>query len=68
MQNYKLGKNSNTVLRRIIRKELETSSECLGYRGMWHLLRKSYSIQVPKDRVVQILEEVDPEGTAQGRA
>ena len=67
MQEYNLEKNSNTVLRRIIRKELETPSECLGYRGMWHLLRKLYSIHVARDSVVQIVEEADPEGTAQGR-
>ena len=35
---------------------------------MWHLLRKSYSILVLWDRVMQILREEDPEGTAQQRA
>ena len=47
LQKYNLRKNSNTddsVLRTIINRELETRSQCLGYRGMWHLLRKSYSI------------------------
>ena len=41
---YNLRKNSNTddpVLWIIINRELETPSQCLGYRGMWHLLRKS---------------------------
>ena len=62
LQKCNLRKNSNTddsVLRTIINRELETPSQCLGYRGMWHLLRKSYSIQVPWDRVMQILQEED---------
>ena len=50
LQKYNLRKNSNTndsALRTIINRELGTPSQCLGYRGMCHLLRKSYSIQVP---------------------
>ena len=46
LQKCNLRKNSNTddsVLRTIINRELETPSQCLGYRGMWHLLRKSVS-------------------------
>ena len=46
LQKCNLRKNSNTddsVLRTIINRELETLSQCLGYRGMWHLLRKSVS-------------------------
>ena len=34
---------------------------------MWHLLRKLYSIHMPRDRVMQILREKDPEGIVQGR-
>ena len=50
LQKYNLRKNSNTddsVLRAVIRRELETPSQCFRYRGMWRLLRKSYNIQVP---------------------
>ena len=71
LQKYNLRKNCNTddsVLQRIINRELETPSQCLGYRGMWHLLRKSYSIQVPRDRVMQILQELGPEVTTQWKA
>ena len=67
LQKYNIRKNSNTndsVLRAIINRELQTPSQCLGYRGMWHLLRKLYCIQV---RVMQILREEDPEGTTQRR-
>ena len=35
---------------------------------MWHLLRKSYSIQVSRVRVMQVLWEEDPEATTQRRA
>ena len=67
----KLRKNSNTddsVLRAIMRMEIETSSQCLGNIGMWHLQRKSYSIQMPQDRVMQILQEEEPERTVQRSA
>ena len=70
MQNYSLRKNSNTddsVLRRIESRELETPSQCVEYREIWHILRKSYSIQAPRDRVLQILQEEDPEEAAQRR-
>ena len=53
LQKCNLKKNSNTddsVLHTII---AIIPSQCLGYN--WHLLRKSYNIQVPKDRVMQIL-------------
>ena len=71
LQKNNLRKNSNTedsVLRTIINRELQAPSQCLGYRGIWHLLRKSYSMQVPHERVMQILREEDPEGTTQQRA
>ena len=67
----KLRKNSNTdysVLRAIIRMEIETPLQCLGYRGMWHLQIKSYGIQMHQDRVMQILQEEEPERTVQRSA
>ena len=70
-QKYNLRKNSNTddsVLRIITRRELLTQSQCLVYRVMLHFLKKSYSIQVPQVRVMQVLWEENPEGTAQRRA
>ena len=57
LQKYNLRKNSNindSVLRKVINRELETSSQYLRYRGMWYLLRKSYSIKVPPDRVHKV--------------
>ena len=57
LQKYNLRKNSNIddyVLRKIINTELETPSQCFQYRGIWHLLKKSYSIKVPQDRVYKV--------------
>ena len=45
-------KYDDPVLRTFMKRELETPSQCLGYKGMWHLLRKAYSIQEPRDRVM----------------
>ena len=71
LQKCNLRNNSNTddsVVCTSTRRELQASWQCFRYREMWHLLKKSYSIQMPQDRVMQILREEDPEGAAQGRA
>ena len=40
----------------------------LGYRGMWHHLRASFSIRCKRDTVMEMLREIDPEGTENRRA
>jgi len=49
-------------LRQIIRTEIQGPSCQLGYRGMWNKLRTTYNITVPRDTVMEILKEIDPEG------
>ena len=39
-----------------------------GYRGLWHSLKTSYGIIVQRDIVMNILKEVDPEGTNMRKA
>ena len=34
-----------------------------GYRGLWHSLKTNYRIMLQRDIVMNILKEIDPEGT-----
>ena len=55
LQKYNLrqiSKANDSVLWTIINRELETPSQCLRYSGIWHLLRKPHSIQIPWERVL----------------
>eukprot|EP00111_Clytia_hemisphaerica_P004806 TCONS_00013816-protein len=54
-------------IRTIIEREIEGPSSQLGYRGMWNKLRTSYSLTVPRDTVMRILKDVDPDGTEERR-
>lgn len=55
------------TLRVIIQRELEGPNASLGYRGMWTHLRRSYSLRVKRDTVMEMLRELDPEGVADRR-
>ena len=58
---------SELVLRRIIEQEMEGPASAKGYRGLWHALRCSYGIITPRDTVMRLLRDIDPEGTEQRR-
>ena len=34
-----------------------------GYRGLWHSLKPNYGIIVQRDILMNVLKEIDPEGT-----
>ena len=58
------SRNANdNVVRNIISKEVKGPSSLLGYRSMWNLLKQSYKINVPRDSVMNLLKDIDPEGT-----
>ena len=59
---------SESVLRRIICTEIQGPSSHRGYRGMWNMLRTTYSMSVPRDMVMRILKDVDPTGTTLRKA
>ena len=68
---YGLNKKSNSnenIAHSIIVRELTGPSSLLGYRGMWNLLRNSYGIQLPRDQVMHLLKDIDPEGTKERKA
>ena len=60
---------SSDALHVIITMEVHNGPYAMkGYRGMWHHLRTSYGISVKRDTVMEMLREIDPEGTAVRRA
>ena len=68
---YGLTKKGNVSVQRVrsvIEHEIKGPSALLGYRSMWHLLRISYGIIVPRDIVATTLKDIDPEGTETRKA
>ena len=50
-------------VRDLILQEIFTGPDSLnGYRTMWHVLRQTYRINVPRRLVESLLREVDPRG------
>lgn len=47
----------------VIDKELQTSGQSVGYRSMWHRLRVDHNINVKRNDVMDIMKELDPDGT-----
>ena len=60
--------HSEHTVREIIKREIEGPSSLLGYRGMWNKLRTTYHVTVPRDMVMKILRELDPDASALRRA
>lgn len=60
--------HSEHTVREIMKREIEGPSSLLGYRGMWNKLRTSYNVTVPRDMVMRILRELDPDASALRKA
>ena len=67
LRNYGLSRRSSNIsiaaLRQIIETEIRGPAAIKGYRGMWNHLKCTYGIKVKRDVVMQLLREIDPEGT-----
>ena len=50
-------------LKNVIESEIQGPASMRGYRGLWHSLKAIYGIIVQRDVVMNILKEIDPEGT-----
>ena len=65
---YGLKKNPDSIsddcLRTIIEREIEGPTSLKGYRNIWNKLRVTYGITVSRDKVMEMLRVVDPEGSA----
>ena len=66
-RNHLHSEHAGTV-REIIKREIVSPSSLLGYRGMWNKLRTTYHVTVPRDMVMKILRELDPDASALRRA
>ena len=64
-ENY-LKKHDNVpieLLQTIIQREVRGPAASFGYRKMQCHLRSRYKLNIPRDNVMNILKEIDPEGT-----
>ena len=52
----------------IIEREVNGPSYLKGYKNIWNKLRVTYGIKVPRDKVMEILRNIDPVNSALRRA
>ena len=52
----------------MISTEIEDSAKCIGYRAIWRRLVNDHHVRVPRDRVLHIMREHDPEGVRRRKA
>ena len=52
----------------IIEKEVNAPSSLKGCRNTWNKLRLTYGIKVPRDKVMEILRNIDPVNSALKKA
>ena len=58
---------SDHEVRDIVQREISGPGELRGYRAVWHSLRLNHHIHVPRERVANILRELNPAGTRERR-
>ena len=51
---------SDASLQIIVEREVSGSASLERYRNMWNKLRVTYSIKVSRDKVMEILQNIDP--------
>ena len=65
----KIGSDiSDTSLQVIIESEVNGPSSLKGYINIWNKLRLTYGIKVPREKVIEILRNIDPVNFALGKA
>ena len=65
----KIGSDiSAASLQVIIEREVNGPSSLKGYRNIWNKLRVTYGIKVPRDKVMEILRNIDPVNSALKKA
>ena len=66
LKEYNLKKHDNVpveLIHTIVQREVRGPAASLGYRKMQRHLRSKYKLNIPRDNVMNILREVDSEGT-----
>ena len=65
----KIGSDiSDASLQVIIERELSSPPSLKEYRNIWNKLRVIYGIKVPRDKVMEILQKIDPVNSALRKA
>ena len=65
----KIGSDiSDASLQVIIERELNSPPSLKEYRNIWNKLRVIYGIKVPRDKVMEILQKIDPVNSALRKA
>ncbi|TWW74011.1 hypothetical protein D4764_14G0000120, partial [Takifugu flavidus] len=52
--------SSTNAIIRAIRLELRGPGQLFGYRTMWQVLKQKYNLRVKRDRVMNLLQELNP--------
>ena len=64
-QKRRFNDNNSSPLETIVEailKEIETSGQCIVYRTMWRRLVRRYNLKVKRDKVLNLLRIIDPNG------
>ena len=65
----KIGSDiSDASFQVIIEREVNGPSSLKGYRNTWNKLRVTFDIKVPRDKVIEILHNIDPVNSALRKA
>ena len=65
----KIGSDiSDASLQVIIEREVNGPSSLKGYRNIWNKFRVTYGIKVPRDKVMEILRNINPVNSALRKA
>ena len=57
-----LAQTSDETVIDYISKELQLSGQCIGYRSMWKRLVNDHKLTVPRDKVLSLMRQIDPDG------
>lgn len=56
------GYTADEIVSDYISRENETSGQCIGYRSMWRRLVNEHRLRVPRNKVLSIMRNIDPDG------
>ncbi|KAL4241014.1 hypothetical protein ACF0H5_001793 [Mactra antiquata] len=56
------NRTPDNIVRDHISAELQSSSQCIGYRCMWQRLVRDHHLNIARDSVLRLMREIDPQG------
>lgn len=58
----RLAYTPDEIVMECISNEIENSGQCIGYRSMWKRLINDHKLKVPRDTVLSLMRQIDPDG------